>query len=145
MQWGSLGLEHVVAYASRKLSVVEREYRSNELQYIGVVWSVDERFCHYLYGRHFTTITYNTSISRTFTEQLKHKFSPWIFTLQDCRYDLRRRLGLKSKVADGFPCSLLHPDTERDPLYKISFSQDDRMIARRSDSYLMPPAKPSRV
>ena len=47
---------HTVAFASRFLKSVEDRYSINELELLGVVWSV-EHFKYYLYGKPFTVIT----------------------------------------------------------------------------------------
>ena len=45
-----------VAFASRFLNSVEDRYSINELELLGVVWSI-EHFKYYLYGKPFTVIT----------------------------------------------------------------------------------------
>ena len=47
---------HTVAYASRFLNSVYDRYSINELELLGVVWSI-EHFKYYLYGKPFTVIT----------------------------------------------------------------------------------------
>ena len=47
---------HTVAFASRFLNSVEDRYSINELELLGVVWSV-EHFKYFLYGKPFTVIT----------------------------------------------------------------------------------------
>ena len=47
---------HTLAFASRFLNSVEDRYSINELELLGVVWSV-EHFKYYLYGKPFTVIT----------------------------------------------------------------------------------------
>ena len=47
---------HTVAFASRFLNSVEDGYSINELELLGVVWSI-EHFKYYLYGKPFTVIT----------------------------------------------------------------------------------------
>ena len=45
-----------IAYASRFLNKAEEKYSINELELLGIVWSV-EHFKHYLYGQYFTVQT----------------------------------------------------------------------------------------
>ena len=45
-----------IAYASRFLNKAEEKYSINELERLGIVWSL-ERFKHYLYGQYFTVQT----------------------------------------------------------------------------------------
>ena len=47
---------HNVAFASQFLNSVDDRYSINELELLGVVWSV-EHFKYYLYGKPFTAIT----------------------------------------------------------------------------------------
>ena len=54
-QWISNGW-HTVAFASRFLNSVENRYSIDELELLGVVWSI-EHFKYYLYGKPFTVIT----------------------------------------------------------------------------------------
>lgn len=61
MQRDTTGKEHIVAYASRKLSDTERHYHSNELECLAVVWSVDDKFRHYFFGREFTMVMDNAA------------------------------------------------------------------------------------
>ena len=50
-----------VAYASRFLNSLEEKYSVNELELLGVVWPI-EQFKYYLYGKHFTVITYHQAL-----------------------------------------------------------------------------------
>ena len=45
-----------IAFTSRFLNFCEERYSVNELQLLGVVWSI-EYFKNYLYGKNFTVIT----------------------------------------------------------------------------------------
>ena len=45
-----------IAFASRFLNSCEERYSVNELEFLGVVWSIDY-FKNYLYGKQFTVIT----------------------------------------------------------------------------------------
>ena len=45
-----------IAYASRFLNKAEEKYSINELELLGIVWSL-EHFKHYLYGQYFTVQT----------------------------------------------------------------------------------------
>ena len=45
-----------IAYASRFLISLEEKYSVNELELLGVVWTI-EHFKYYLYGKNFTVIT----------------------------------------------------------------------------------------
>lgn len=62
MQRDHFRVKYIVAYASRKLLDVQWKYHSNELECLAVVWRLDENFCYYLYGRHFTIVNKNAAI-----------------------------------------------------------------------------------
>ena len=52
---------HPVAFASRFLNSNEERYGVNELELLGMVWSV-ECFKYYIFGKPFTIITDNRSL-----------------------------------------------------------------------------------
>lgn len=96
------GKDHVVAYASRKLSDTERHYHCNELACLAVVWSVDDKCRHYVFGREFTLVTDNAAMTWMFAKRrLKHKFARWVITLQD---DPSHR-----RIESGGRCTLSSP------------------------------------
>lgn len=129
------GAEHVVAYASRKLSDAESHYHSNELECLAVVWSVDDKFRHYLLGRHFTVVTDNTAISWMFSKQhLKHKFARWIIRLQEYDYSVRHRAGTLNQVADALSRNPSGDDSSTMKEAWILFSQQDVTEAQRQDT-----------
>ena len=47
------GTDHVIAYASRTLSKLEKNYDAHKLEFSVLKWSVTERFHEYLYSEHF--------------------------------------------------------------------------------------------
>ena len=58
---------HTVVFASRFLNSVEDRYSINELELLGVVWSI-EHFKYYLYRKPFTAKTICTAKSRIFRD-----------------------------------------------------------------------------
>lgn len=50
------GMKHIIAYASRSLSDVERRYSQTEKEALAIVWSC-EHFHLYIYGHPFTLVT----------------------------------------------------------------------------------------
>jgi hypothetical protein len=52
---------HPIAYASRDLSPVERQYGITELETLAVVWAISH-FHHYLYGNSVTVFTDHTAV-----------------------------------------------------------------------------------
>ena len=63
---------HTVAFASRFLNSVEDRYSINELELLGVVWSV-EHFKYYLYGKPFTVITDHRALLSIMRENRSNK------------------------------------------------------------------------
>ena len=63
---------HTVAFASRFLNSVEDRYSINELELLGVVWSV-EYFKYYLYGKPFTVITDHRALLSIMRENRSYK------------------------------------------------------------------------
>ena len=63
---------HTVAFASRFLNSYEERYSINELQLLGVVWSV-EYFEYYLLGKSFTIITDHRALLSIMKEHTSNK------------------------------------------------------------------------
>ena len=63
---------YTVAFASRFLNSVEDRYIINELELLGVVWSV-EHFKYYLYGKLFTVITDHRALLSIMRENRSNK------------------------------------------------------------------------
>ena len=63
---------HTVAFASHFLNSVEGRYSTNELELLGVVWSV-EHFKYYLYGKPFTVITDHRALLSIMRENRANK------------------------------------------------------------------------
>ena len=72
-----------IAFASRFLNPREERYSVNELELLGVLWSIDY-FKYYLYGKNFTVATdYKTLLSKLkkhrYNKSYKSLFSRWIY------------------------------------------------------------------
>ena len=63
---------HTVAFALRFLNSVEHRYSINDLELLGVVWSI-ERFKYYLYGKPFTVITDHRALLSIMRENRANK------------------------------------------------------------------------
>lgn len=135
MQRDTTGKEHIVAYASRELSDTERHYHSNELECLAVVWSVDDKFRHYIFGREFTMVMDNAAMTWMFTNRhLKHKFARWIITLHEYTYHVRHRpcaLNLLTDALSRHPIGECSPSRRGDSW--ILFAQEDVSKAKRDD------------
>ena len=58
-QTGEDGLDRVIAYASRTLSNLERNYPAYKLEFLVLKWAVRDQFHEYLYGGNFNVYTDN--------------------------------------------------------------------------------------
>ena len=63
---------HTVAFASRFLNSAENRYSINELDILGVVWSI-EHFNYYLFGKPFTVITDHRALLSIMRENKTNK------------------------------------------------------------------------
>ena len=61
-----------MAFASQFLNSVEDRYSINELELLGVVWSI-ENFKYYFYGKPFTVITNHRALLSTMRENRANK------------------------------------------------------------------------
>ena len=55
-QPGDRGIDHPIAFASRKLSSTERNYTTTEREGLAMVYAL-QKFRHYLLGSHFKMFT----------------------------------------------------------------------------------------
>ena len=63
---------NTVAFAPHFLNSVENHYSTNELELLGVVWSI-EHFKYYLYGKFFTVITDHRALLSIMRENRDNK------------------------------------------------------------------------
>ena len=61
------GTDCVIAYASQTLSKSERNYDAHKLEFLGLKWSITERFHEYLYGGHFEVYMDNNPLTYILT------------------------------------------------------------------------------
>ena len=95
---------HTVAFASRFLNSVEDRYSINELELLGVVWSV-EHFKYYLYGKPFTVITDHRAPLSIVRENRSNKsynsrLTRWVDRLLPFDFSIDHLLGPKMGLVD---------------------------------------------
>ena len=95
---------HTVAFASRFLNSVEDRYSINELELLGVVWSV-EHFKYYLYGKPFTVITDHKALLSIMREKRSNKsynsrLTRWVDRLLPFDFSIDHLPGTKMGLVD---------------------------------------------
>ena len=95
---------HTVAFASRFLNSVEDRYSINELELLGVVWSV-EHFKYYLYGKPFTMITDHRALLSIMRENRSNKsfnsrLTRWVDRLLPFDFSIDHLPGTKMGLKD---------------------------------------------
>ena len=95
---------HRVAFASRFLNSVEDRYSINELELLGVVWSV-EHFKYYLYGKPFTVITDHRALLSIMRENRSNKsynsrLTRWVDRLLPFDFSIDHLPGTKMGLVD---------------------------------------------
>ena len=131
-QVDSEGKSHVVAYASRTLTDVERRYSQTEREALSIVWGC-ERFHLYLYGAPFEIITDHRPLELIFNNPSSKppaRIERWGLRLQPYDYKVTYKPG-NSNIADYL---------SRHPLQ--SQPVRDRNIAEQYVNYLIDNAVP---
>ena len=95
---------HTAAFASRFLNSGEDRYSINELELLGVVWSV-EHFKYYLYGKPFTVITDHRALLSIMRENRSNKsfnsrLTRWVDRLLPFDFSIDHLLGSKMGLVD---------------------------------------------
>jgi len=101
------GTEKVIAYFSRVLSKVERNYCVTRRELLAMVKSI-KHFHHYLYGRRFLIRTDHASLKWLMTfKDLEGQLARWSERLQQYNFEVCHRKGRMHGNADGLsrrPC-----------------------------------------
>ena len=98
--------ERPVSYASRTLTVAERNYGHIEKEGLGLVFAV-KKFHHYLFGHHFTMVTDHKPLLGLFGEnrgvpdRAAARITRWALLLSAYDYKLEYRAGKLNGNADG--------------------------------------------
>ena len=93
-----------ISFASRFLNSSEERYSINELELLGVVWSI-EYFKNYLYGKKFTVITDHRVLLSILKEHRSNKsynsrLSRWVDRLLPYQFSIEHLLGAKMGLVD---------------------------------------------
>ena len=95
---------HTVAFASRFLNSNEERYSVNELELLGVVWSV-EYFKYYLFGKSFTIVTDHRALLSIMKEHRSNKsynsrLTRWVDRLLPLDFNIEHIPGAKMGLVD---------------------------------------------
>ena len=93
-----------IAFASRFLNSTEERYSVNELELLGIVWSIDY-FIYYLYGKNFTVVTDHRALLSILKEHRSNKsynsrLSRWIDRLLPYNFTIGHMPGAKMGLVD---------------------------------------------
>jgi hypothetical protein len=100
MQKGDDGVPYPVAYASRKLTPVERTYSTREQEALAIVFAI-EKFDCFLDGRRLTVVTDHRSLSWLMTQPLvKGRLANWAYKLRSHDFTIVYRKGSENHLAD---------------------------------------------
>ena len=93
-----------IAFASRFLNTTEERYSVNELELLGIVWSIDY-FKYYLYGKNFTVVTDHRALLSILKEHRSNKsynsrLSRWIDRLLPYNFTIEHMPGAKMGLVD---------------------------------------------
>ena len=95
------GVEHPVAYYSRKLSPAEQNYSATELEGLAVMVSITH-FSVYLYGTTFTVQTDHRALAFLHSMKLLTGcLARWALLLQQYIFKITYRAGSRNQNADG--------------------------------------------
>ena len=96
------GTEYVIAYASRSLNKAERRYDAHKLEFLGLKWSVTDRFHEYLYGGEFEVYTDNNPLTYIMTSaKLDATGQRWVVALGLYDFKIFYRSGKRNANADA--------------------------------------------
>ena len=98
-QEGEDGKEHVIQYASRVLTPVERKYHTQEKEALAIVWALDH-FRPYLLGDHFNIKTDHHSLEKLW-KAIKGRLARWAVNLNEYDYTFSYKPGKSNTNADA--------------------------------------------
>lgn len=99
-QVGSDGMDHPIAFSSRKLTPTEQRYSTIEQELLALLHAVN-RYHHYIAGSHFTVITDHNPLRYLFKMANQNsRLMRWSIYLSQYSFDIRHQKGKENVVAD---------------------------------------------
>ena len=117
------GIEHVVAYFSRKLSAAQRNYSVTEVELLAALESL-KHWRTYLWGRPFHLIVDHQALKWLHTMQDQvgggkaSRLQRWILSLQEYNFTVTHKPGKDHCDADGLSRLATLPPGDDDPMYE---------------------------
>ena len=98
---GPIGQDLPVAYASRTLNNVERNYSTTEKELLAIVWGC-KQYRPYLYGRKFTIVTDHKPLTWVFNVKYpSSRLLRWRLKLEEYYYQVVYKPGVRNTNADA--------------------------------------------
>ena len=102
-----------ISFASRFSNSNKERYSINELELLGVVWSI-EYYKNYLYGKEFTNITDHRALLSILKEHRSNKsynssLSRWVGRLLPYQFKIEHLPGAKMELVDHISCKPYQP------------------------------------
>ena len=92
-QHGEGGIDHLIAFASKKLSSAERNYTTIEREGLAMVYAL-QKFRHYLLGSHFKMFTDHSTLKYLVNKTvLGGKICRWLLLFQEYDFEVIVKLG----------------------------------------------------
>jgi len=113
------GKEWPVTCISRRTTLAERNYHSNELECLALVWAL-QKLRHHLFGRSFTVYTDNIALRWLQTKkEIGGKLGRWILALQEFDFDIHHIKGEQNIAADALSRYPVGDPEETDPTERM--------------------------
>ena len=96
------GQKRVIAYASRSLSKIERNYPVHKLEFLALKCVITDKFHEYLYGVEFQVFTDNNPLTYVLTmAKLDATGHRWVATLSNYTFSILYKPGKSTRDVDA--------------------------------------------
>lgn len=121
--------ERPIAYASRSLTVAEKNYSQIEREGLAIIFGLN-KFHQYLFGRHFTLITDNKPLSLILGPKkgiptiAAARIQRWAVQLAAYTYEVKHRSARQNENADALSRLPLKNDQEQGTVPRLCWTQE---------------------